>query len=347
VVEILDHLQPERASMFFRNFGFVATAATFTLAASASQSLAADSCGLKQVASVPASLSSDGVLQIDVTINDIPVKLGVSSGSGVSTLAEKFARRAGLPFEDLHQTVYSSGQRRSSQKTHISSMLLGNAKTASDSFVLEPHDSDGTDGGIVGWMAEDFLSNYDIEVDLADGKLNLFEHDHCKGQVVYWSKEYFASPIYFSRSGTARRPEIDVVADGKTLKAMISTEWATTTLRQAVAEDRIGLTAGSAEMLNDGKWHDSDGKEFDRYSHVFKAFSFGDITLHNSETHISPINKGAHLETLGQRISSVSAEQPDIYIGMSLLKQLRFYISYDEDMIYYTIATPPKQAANQ
>jgi len=31
---------------------------------------------------------------------------------------------------------------------------------------------------------------------------------------------------------------------------------------------------------------------------------------------------------------------------MSLLKQLRLYIAYSEDMIYYTVATP-KQAAGQ
>jgi len=317
------------------------------LALWAPASFAASDCGLKQVTSIPASLSAAGELLLDATLNGYPVKLMASTNAEVSTLAEKFVQRAGMPIADLHNhAIYSSGQRTLNERTRISELVLGQAKTSSEGFVISPDGGDGTDGTAVGTLAADYLSNYDIELDLADGKVNLFDHDHCKGQVVYWAKEYLASPIYMSNTGIAHRPQIDIIADGKTLRGMIATGYASTTLRLAVAQDRFDLAPNSADLPKAGTWKDSDGKESDRYSHSFKSFGFGDITLHNSTVVVDPINVAAHLESTGSRLSNANGQQPDLYIGMSLLKQLRLYIAYSEDMIYYTVATP-KQAAGQ
>jgi hypothetical protein len=335
-----------RANMTYVHFrAFCAVFVSLTLCASTG--FAADGCALKQIASIPASLSPNGTLLLDVTLNGIPVKIAAVTNSDLSTVHEKFARRANMPIEDVHGSVYSTGKRLMSQKTEISSMELGGAKATNGTFILDPNGEDGTDGGSVGALSSDYLSSYDLEIDLANGKVNLFDHDHCKGQVVYWAKEYFASPIFLSDTGQRRKPEMTVVADGKSLRAVIATGYSVTTLRQAVAEDRLNLVPGSPEMQKTGAWTDSDGHQFDRYSHIFQTLTFGSIkTLHNSKVFIEPINMAAHIQTVGTNISKANAQQPDIYIGMSLLKQLHIFIAYDENMIYYTVASS-KQAASQ
>jgi len=321
-------------------------AAGIALALWAPASFAAD-CSLKQITSIPASLSASGELLLDATLNGFPVKLNASTNTEASTLSDKFVQRAGMPIADLHNhAIYSSGQRTLNERTRISELVLGRAKTSSETFVISPDGGDGTDGAAVGSLAADYLSNYDVELDLADGKVNLFDRDHCKGQVVYWAKEYLASPIYMSNTGIAHRPQIDVVADGKTLRGMIATGYANTTLRLAAALDRFDLVPNSADLPKLGTWKDSDGRESERYSHSFKSFAFGEITLHDSTVVVDPINVAAHLESTGSRLSNANGQQPDLYIGMSLLKQLRLYIAYSEDMIYYTVARP-KQAAGR
>lgn len=323
------------------------TAAALVTALSASASFAATDCSLKQISSMHASLSANGELLVDATLNGFPVKFNIATNSEISSIDEKFAQRAGMPIIDLHnQAIYASGQRTINQGTRISTLELGQAKTSNESFVIAPGGSDGTDGDYVGTLAGDYLSNYDIELDLADGKVNLFSHDHCEGQVVYWAKEYLASPIYMSNTGIAHRPQIDVVADGKTLRAMIATGFSATVLRLAVAEARLDLTPNSADLPEAGTWADSDGKQFSRYTHTFKSLGIGDITLHNSTAYVVPLNIAAHVESTGSHIADINSQQPDMYIGMNLLKQLRVYIAYTENMIYYTVA-PRKQAAVQ
>ncbi|GGF08919.1 hypothetical protein GCM10011611_12990 [Aliidongia dinghuensis] len=322
----------------------IATVAT-TFAFLASTAFAADDCALKQIASMSASLI-DGALAVDATLNDLPVKMWLATASDVSSIDEAFVKRAGMPLIDMNGKVYSTGRRLMNQKTRISSMRLGNALSSDAPFVIYPEGHDGVDGKPVGTLATDYLSNYDVDIDLAAGKVNLFDRNHCKGQVAYWAKEYLASPIFLSNTGLARRPEMTIVADGQSLRGMISTDDAKNVLRQAVAESRFGLVAGSAEMPKSGTWHDSDGRTTDRYSHTFQSLAFGDITLHNTTVSVESINIAANSESTGSHFISINTQQPDIYIGMDLLKKLHLYIAYSENMIYYTIASP-KQAAGQ
>lgn len=314
---------------------FAAPLAAFLLPTSTT--FAADNCKLKQVTSVPASLI-DGGLAVDVTLNGLPVKMWFTTNSDVSAINEAFAKRADMPLTDLHTDIYSTGRRHRNQMTRISSMQLGNATSTSAPFVVIPEGSDGTDGMPVGSIATDYISNYDVDIDISNGKINLFDRDHCKGQVVYWAQEYLASPIYLSNTGLARRPEMDVVADGQTFRAMIATGFGSNVLRQAVAEGRLGLVAGSAQMPKSGTWRDSDDRVADRYSHTFGSLSFGEITLHNSTVRVEPINMGAASQSIGSHMAEGNIQQPDMYIGMSFLKKLHIYIAYSENMIYYTVA---------
>jgi hypothetical protein len=103
---------------------------------------------------------------------------------------------------------------------------------------------------------------------------------------------------------------------------MIATGFGATVLRLAVAEARFDLMPDSADLPQAGVWTDSDGKQFSRYAHTFKSLGIGEITLHNSVVYVEPINIAAHGESTGSRIADINSQQPDMYIGMNLLKQL-------------------------
>ena len=307
---------------------------------------AADRCSLKQVASLPATIG-DGVI-IDTKINGTSAPMYLGSGSAVSHLSEGFAKRIGLPIEEMRSGFASTGSRRGlNLMTHVGLLELGQTKSRSESFILTPDQSDGTDGQPVGTFAADYLANYDIEIDPVANKVVLWSQDHCRGQVVYWDKEYFAIPILFRQIWGDHVPELDVTVDGKPLRALISTSRSTTVVRQASAEGKLGWTVDSATTPKSGTWEDDDGRALDEYEHTTQSLTFGDITLHNFKVKIDPIDFAAHVHSTGSHISSANIEQPDIYIGMDLLKKFHIYFAHKEAMLYYTIATPPKQATVQ
>jgi hypothetical protein len=318
---------------------------------------AAEDCSLKQVASIPAHLAPNGALVMDVTVNDTAAtRLRLATESDFSYLTEAFARGHDMPVETLHGNYHTNGRNLLDQVTRIRSLQLGTARSTYEGFAIIDGGVDGSDGSAVGGLGADYLANYDVEIDLADGKVNLWSQDHCPGKVVYWANEYFRAPLTFrddrsrfNRRGAflRKRPELDVVADGKTLHAMIATAMGNVVLRQAVAEGTYGLAADTPAMTRDGTWRNADGKPFDRYAHSFGSLGLGDVTLHDTPAKIEPIDIAAHDPNTGSNFNELNIDQPDLYLGMRLLQKFRLYIAYREAVLYYTIASPPKQVPAQ
>jgi len=304
-------------------------------------------CELQQVASIPARLTADNRLVFDATINDVPTGIELDTGASISALSKKFATRLGMPVENSAGVFYGLSGLALDQVTRVRTLRLGSLTSANAQFLLMPILGDGTDGEPVGLFGSDYLQNYDVEIDIAGGKVNLFNHDHCPGQLVHWASEFFKTGIYYAGDTPIHRPMLDIEVEGKRLRALLDTGSPTTVMRLATATGRFDLSPGSAGMKQLGDTNGVEGRNLERYEHTFSSMTFGDITLHNSRMEIIPINSGAHTNKLGSHIKAASDQDPDVLIGMSLLKQLHLAISYSENAIYYTIATPPKQAATQ
>lgn len=324
-----------------------AIAAALTLAAPllSGAAKAADSCQMRLVASVPATLSPRNALLLDATINDLPVKIQVDTGAQTSTLSRKFATRVGMPIENMPGVVYGLTGEALNEKTRMRSLRLGNSVSTNAAVVLTPVGGDGTDGEPVALFGADYLQNYDVEIDVAGGKVNLFSQDHCPGQVVYWAPDYFKSKIYYVGESMLHRPTMDISIDGKPLRALLDTGAYTNIMRLAVATDRFDLSPTSPDMQKMGETKGIEGRTLDTYQHTFQSMTFGDITLHNTKMMIAPINTAAHVASIGSRLNNSMGDQPDVFIGMTLLKQLHLFIAYSENTLYYTIAKPTQAAA--
>jgi predicted aspartyl protease len=319
----------------------------FTLLAGlliAAAAQAAPSCELHMVASLPATLSAHNQLLVDVAINDEPAKIQIDTGASTSLLSEKFAARMGLPIENMPGVVYGLTGRALDSKTHVQRLRLGNTISSNADFVLMPLGGDGTDGGPIGLFGADYLQNYDVEIDVAAGWVKLFSQDHCPGKVVYWAQDYFKTPIYYPGKGALHRPALDIAVEGRTVRALIDTGAFMTVMRMATARDRFGLSPASSDMQKRAQTGGVDGRKLDTYLHTFQSLTFGDITLHNTLMAITPIDSAAHVATTGSHLNLSRADEPDVLIGMSLLKHLHILIAYSENALYYTIA-PTKQAA--
>jgi len=307
---------------------------------------AAASCELHMVASIPAKLSARNQLLLDATINDAPVTIQVDTGAQTSTISKKFAVRMGMAIEEMPGVVYGLTGEALNEKTRVRTLRLGNTVSANEAMVLTPVGGDGTNGEPVALFGADYLQNYDVEIDAAGGKVALFSHDHCPGQVVYWAPEYFKSKIYYVGASPLHRPTMDIAVDGKPLRALLDTGAYTDIMRLAVATDRFDLSPGAPDMPKIGETKGIDGRALETYQHTFQSLTFGDITLHNTQMVIAPINTAAHVASIGSRLNTGMGDQPDVLIGMNLLKKLHLLIAYSENTLYYTVAAP-KQAAGQ
>jgi hypothetical protein len=189
-------------------------------------------------------------------------------------------------------------------------------------------------------LGEDLLGRYDVELDLAAHKLNLFAPDHCHG-VVYWHASAIAEiPMRVTRYGFL---VVSVTLDGKELDAIVSTGTADSLLTDTAAHDLFGLTPESADMTKIGE--DSNGVA--TYRHTFKSLGLSGIAMGNIPIVIYHDVGKIQLERepeIGTRLAHIDLNNgvSDFVLGMNELRKLHVYLAYGEGVMY---ATPAETTA--
>jgi len=313
-----------------------------------------EACRLRRVASVEAFVADGRPLQVAATVAGIGTRLVVATGVRYSLLSHAFARRAALPIEDVHAPPYgaqtqdvtaifflnakindafgaSDGQ--FSERTRVPQLRLGTARSDDETFVVSPSGGDGTDGGPVGVFGADYLSSYEVEIDPAAGRLNLYDHDHCPGRVVAWSAAYGAVPLHLDLE--SRRISARVELDGIPLDAEIDTGEAGTTLSLAAASRSFGLGAGSDRLVPAEPVAGLDGRHLASWSARFRTLTLGGVIVHDPQIAVTDFRDGQPPPT-GSHLPADAP--PGLRIGMNVLKALHLVIAYGEDKLYYTPA---------
>lgn len=295
----------------------------FALAATSAE--AAD-CQLKMFASLDVVENADGVI-VPVTLQGQPggyMKLGLEDM--LSAVSEETVRKLGLRRDAIPQTttIDIDGE-QIHQKAEVN-IQLGGSK--GDAYVaIRPKPAAG-DPRVVGLLAMDVLNQFDVELDLAHDKLNLFSPDHCKGQVVYWTKTAPVAAVAMTLRGNMEFV-FPMQLDDNTLDVELSTE--------------------PAAALNGKIAHDKFGLDNEKGTHTFKMISVDGLGIANPKLSVyrddSPgCNGGARARPtpmLTERSLEVERcyGHPDLYLGLPQLKHLRVFVAYKERMMYATAAS--------
>jgi predicted aspartyl protease len=316
----------------------LSTAFAIGLVASAvTPASAADSCRLNQITSVAMSSTPDGRLLLDSTINGEPAKLLLDTASPRTLLDPAYVKSRNLPWRDDDRIQgYGLTGTPLSGFARVDSLTLGRLQFGTQPVAFSSvGDIAGHPAGIV---ANDELEAYDIEINPAAGRLNLFASDHCSGKVVYWANEYSRMPLYLTRR---YQPQIQVTVDGQTLWAVIDTGMAKSTMRLAIARRLFGVEPGAADAGSHSQVSGVDGVKLDSFTHTFGNLTLDGITLSNTEMQVADIDVARDAINSGTHLPK-AVNQPDMYIGMSLLSKLHMFISYAEPAFYFTLADRPK-----
>lgn len=300
-------------------------AACLALALTATSARAED-CQLKLFASLDV-VESNGEIIVPVTIQGQAGGYMTLDLDGiVSGVSEAVAGKFSLHRQAIAQTttIYVDNQ-RVFEKGEVSLQLGG---SHGDSWMgILPKYSPG-DPRVVGILAMDVLNQFDIELDLAHNKLNLFSPDHCKGQVIYWTKTAPVAAVPMTLRGDVEFV-IPMTLDDKNIDVELST-------REMAA-------------LNGKIAHDDFGLDNAAGTHTFKMISVDGLGITNPTLSIykdtsGGCNGGAHekaralLTERDPMMMEYCYGHPDLYLGLQQLKHLRVFIAYKERMLYATSA---------
>jgi predicted aspartyl protease len=325
----------------------------------------AQDCGpLKQAASLDLTpLGNGGQMLVPVTINGAEQKMLLNTAGGISSLTQTAVDALGLHAIDGSRIKSLDSAGNASQSyVAVRDFALGGVQFNGIQFMVTANPNAGANGLFAGMLAGDIMSHYDVEMNFATRKLNIFLQDHCPGHVLYWKPDPAAIavvPISLKKptptdSRTGFRPYVDreihiwvpVTLDGKSFKAALNTGAARSTMSARVAKFVFGVTADTPGSVPLGTMDaNPDHKVF---GHVFSALTFDGVTVANPHIAVIPDLVGSKDPNNDYRTDSHIKRVDDDFgaemtIGMDVIRKLHLYIAFGERKLYVTPAAAQVQ----
>ncbi len=170
-------------------------------------------------------------------------------------------------------------------------------------------------GALVG---ADVLSHFDIEIDLPDNKLVLYDPDRCAMPLPGWSGPMTELPLSITWSG---RPKLTVKLDGHDIDALLDSG-ATQSVIDLPAAEKLGLSWDTLKTEKGSEGFGAAGVNLQRVPHTFEILDIGGETI-----------PAPRLEVLDR-----SLREADMLLGLDWMRTHRVFISYRRHRLF--IARP-------
>jgi predicted aspartyl protease len=276
-------------------------------------------CQMGRAAAFDAKTGGEGMIFLDGTVDGHRGNFLIDTGGmglvlGMSTgfRLESKPQRAFIGGEFVGGTKldYGIGAKR---------LQIGNITSTSPWFLLAPDHmlpSDAT-GNI---QPHALWPSYDVEIDFAQGKLNLFLTNQCPGHVVYWThKPYAAVPMVVDGNGHIT---VQAMLDGKPVDAMIDTGSQSSMISLRAASHILDIDKNTEGVSSLGSVVINNEVKAQRYRFPFKSLTFDGIAIGNPKIEIADTGSDSRKDPL--------------LLGIGVLRQLHLFIAYDENKLYLT-----------
>jgi predicted aspartyl protease len=281
----------------------------------------AEDCHLTMITSLTATWDSEGGIVVPATIDGKDTPLLIDTAGIYNLLTRSAATAIGIEERPIRiRLLLGPNGEPLSTAAVAHSFQLGNIVADKMEFAIIPDHRVGL--GASGTLGPNVMANYDVEIDPAHGKVNLFAQDHCPDQAVYWTRTPYASiPMRVDRQLHIIVP---VTLDGQVFEATIDTGSSHSWLLYDRARDAFQWTDDTAALVPSNGHAGSVGW----YKYPFQSLSLNGVDVRNPRIEVFKSDHGA-----GDRTALV--------IGMDVLSKLHTFISYSEHKLYFTGANAP------
>jgi hypothetical protein len=278
--------------------------------------LAQERCATAPLSSLPL-LQRDGNLVVELAVNGRPAFFALDTGGVTSVIGTGLAARLGLPvranFRNLD--VRDAGGMRATRYVTARSVTLGEHRIRPRNYLiaeLRP--------GLDGLLAPDLLRAFDLDLDFAGRRLDLYAAGACAGRPP--GSGAF-STLAMPQSGWGRRIRIEAMLDGQPLWAALDTG----TRQSYVAASTARAVFGVAMAAQAGRARGMFGGEMRVAPHDFASLRIGDVVWERPRLNLAAPEDGF--------------DDAPILLGLQQLQDLRLFVAYGENKLYLSRTRQP------
>jgi len=280
-----------------------------------------ENCTLRQLAVFPITMSDMRPL-MTAKVNDTDVRFMLDSGAFYSMLspasaAELHLKTRSAPY-GFHVTGVGGGRAEASI-ANVAVFTLAGAQFHDVEFLVGGS-AVGSDN--VGVLGQNVLHIGDVEYDLGQGEVRLFQTKGCQGPLAYWTGDAGTPFSAIDISGTTPlEPHTLATAyvNGKEIRVMFDSGAGLSTLSLRAAA-RLGITPQSPGVVSAGESYGIGEKIIQSYIAPIASFKLGDEEIRNTRLRI------ADLELL----------QADMLLGPDFFLSHRIYVSNRQHKLYFS-----------
>ena len=260
-------------------------------------------------------------------INGKPVQMEINTGTTNTFILRAEADKQNMNPERLPRQVQSAAGAESMFLVKIKDFAIGNAHTTNLRFPVIESIGKADRAALVG---DDFLLQYDVELNFPEKNMKLFNAEHCNEKALaYWDANAMTVPMEFT-PGFAR-PLVQVKINGAPIWAMISTGSTYSTVDLEAAR-RLGLSTDAPGVVYHGKTNGVGDEKMERWNMTFDSFAIGDETVQHPrlvvmESTYRYRGRKPYEMVLGRDFLSAHR----VLLAQS---QMRFYYSYNGGQVF-------------
>jgi hypothetical protein len=274
--------------------------------------------------------AGDGGVSVPVEVNGIAARFTLDTGAERSVVTPEAVQRLGLARDQWVGTTMSGiggigtverPPNADPRSISIGGVALVRRRLSRDSSlaVVALPDAGARTPAIDGLLGGDFLSVFDLDLDIPHRRLRLYQVSGCAGRFLPWSGGYSAVPsMITAENGISVQP----VLDGEPLRAVLDTG-ATTSLLAAPGMFKLGLD--KADLASDpAQQINGVGRRLvQAHLHRFGALRLGSQTIEGPLIWVEPI-----------RLPRLA----DMVLGLDWIGRQPVWISYSTKQVF--VAAP-------
>ena len=281
----------------------------------------AGTCHLSDYGALPVEMVGNRATTA-VTINGQGVRLILDTGAMYNSMSQANAtahklRESMLPFEMRGSGI---GGSYSISLTRVEDFGILGATLHNVEFLVG-----GSDSG-AGFLGANFLDAVDLDIDLAHGKLHLMKPNGCREQpLAYWVTDgnFQTADLLYTRNERDRRSFVNVVINGKKIRAMLDSGAMATMMTREAAE-HVGLDLSAPDAKVYGRMSGMGAKSLMTWLVPVDSYSIGTETISHSKVLV-----------MDGRIG-LGVDAPDMLLGVDFFLAHHIYVANSQGKIYFT-----------
>jgi predicted aspartyl protease len=275
----------------------------------AGPAVAQERCAAAPVASLPLR-QQDGHLLVEVEVNARKAVFLLDTGGVTTIISTRMGSRLGLLSRPIapRVDVRDAGGVRADRYITIRSIMLGAHRITPRNYMIADLRE-----GIDGLLAPDLLRAFDVDLDFAGERMDLYASGACAGTPP--GAGDFSS-VTMPDGGSARRMRIEALLDGRPVLATLDTGARQSYVAASAAQEFFGVgMRGEA-----GRARGIFGGQVAVTPHDFAALQIGDIVWKSPRLNLASPEHGF--------------DGAPILLGLQQLQGLRLFAAYSENRLY-------------